>query len=597
MLGPNQKKAILGTGMVLVVATLLGRAAFDARERDREAAAQQAAKEEAGQAWANLWQCALGGTVPDAEIPARARQIALAQTNSPAPGWPDTCSQHVASLFGHITEASHPALRAALRERFECDTTCRVHEPGRQMVNLAPLGADLPVVPPEVPSPSMAPPPLLTQPGLHVLAPADAEVVRRDVEAGRLELNSPSQGRFLCSLEVDAKKATCTKLGAEVPPDAVLVADSDRLLLVAGKKTYAPDGEEVQTHVGRVEGRTLFLQGKRDDERRWEVAEVHEGHAKRAARVKLPAAVRPWLIDGLLAWIDEEGRVQRRPLTADGDLLGDREAIGSLAPDLRWAPQSCRTQAGHALVFGLPPNVAMSWTDGGLTAPIAFAPSKQAPAPPPSAAPATTTPKPTTAAPQTASAKGFGMAGLLESTKVDDVPWGESAPTESSPLYAKKDGMQTRAARAHRASPRPHRGRVAIGCSTDTASVYWRQPRVGTTELHRISCARGGSCTRAVASLKGIDPQSWWWIGPVGTKVIALWRDPDGLVRMRYGDFEGLDQTESVIVLDSEDFGGPKTLGIEVFPGRTAVAFWFRSDTGSHAIVVDAAGQVTAVSG
>lgn len=592
MLGPKQKKAIIGLGLVLVVATLLGRSVFDARERDRDAAAQRAARQQAGQAWADLWQCTLGGTVPDAEIPARARQIALAQS-SPSPSWPGTCATHVNRLFGHITEVSHPALRAALRERFECDTTCRVHEPGRQMVNLAPLGADLPMLPAEVAAPPMAPPPALTKTGLHVLAPADAEVVRRDVEAGRLELNSPSQGRFVCSLEVDAKKASCTKLGAETPPDAVLVADSDRLLLVEGKKTYAPDGREVKTHVGRVEGRTLFLQGKRGDERRWEIAEVKEGTSTRAARVKLPANTRPWLIDDLLAWVDEEGRVQRRTLTTEGDLLGDRDVVGSLAPDLRGAPRSCVTDGGHALVFGLPPNVAMSWTDGGLTAPIAFAPSKQPPPPAPAPAAKATS----TAPPQTASAKGFGMAGLLESTKVDDPPWGESAPVESSPLYAKKDGMQTRAARAHRASPRPHRGRVAIGCSTDTASVYWRQPRVGTTELHRISCTRGGACNEAVASLTGVDPQSWWWVGPVGTKVIALWRDPDGLVRMRYGDFEGLEKTESVILLDSEDFGGPKTLGIEVFPGRSAVAFWFRSETGTHAIVVDAEGHVSAVSG
>lgn len=587
MLGPRKKQVLLGFGLLLVLATLLGRAVFDARERDGEEAAAEAAARRAGQAWANLWQCTLGGSVPDAEIPARARQISLASEVSS--GWPGTCSEHVTKLFGQITEASHPALRAVLRERFECDTTCRVHAPARQMVNLAHHGASLPSLPPDVPAPPMAPPPALTKTSLHVIAPADAEVIRRDVDAGRLELRSPSQGRFVCALDVDAKKASCTKLGVDVPPEAVLVADSDRMLLVEGKKTYAPDGTEVKTHVGRVEGRTLFLQGKRDTARRWEVAEVRRGTATRRARVKLPAPSRPWLLDGQLAWIDEDGRMKSRPLMPEGDLLGKAQTVGTLRDGTRARPRHCPTEKGHALVFGLPPTVAMSWTDGGLTAPIAFssaAPAKPSPTPRPA----------TTASPPTASARDFGMAGLLESTKVDDTPWG-AEPVESSPLYAKKDGMQTRAARAHRASSRPHRGRVALGCTTETAAIYWRQPRVGKTELHRIACSRGGACDEDVTTLEGVDPQSWWWVGPVGNRVVALWRAPDGLVRMRHGDFEGLAQRESVILLDSEDFGGPQTIGVEVFPGRRAVAFWFRSETGTHAIVIDQAGEVTSIAG
>lgn len=588
MLGTRKKQWLLGFGLLLVVATLLGRAAFDARGREGETEAAQAAQRRAGQAWANLWQCALGGEVPDVEIPARARRIALA---AEAPSWPASCSEHITKLFARITEASHPALRAALRERFECDTTCRIHDPGRQMVNLSPLGDGLPAVPPEIPAPPMAPPPAVTKTSLRVIAPADAEVVRRDVDAGRLELNSPRQGRFVCSLEVDTKKATCTKLGEEVPPEAVLVARSDRMLLVEGKKTYAPDGTAVTTHVGRVEGQTLFLQGKRDDERRWEVAQVMQGKAERVARVTLPATSRPWLVDGQLGWIDDAGRVERRPLTSEGELLGDREFVGSLGEDTRAVPRRCATDEGHALIFGLPPRVAMSWTDGGLTEPIAFAATPTEPPPAPSARPTST------AAPATATAKDFGMAGLLEGAEVDDRPWGAPEPVESSPLYAKKDGMRTRATRAHRASPRPHRGRVAFGCTTKTATIYWRQPRVGDTELHRITCARGGACEEAISTLNGVDPQSWWWVGPVGSKVIAIWRAPDGLVRMRHGDFDALTESESVILLDSEDFGGPKTLGVEVFPGRRGVAFWFRSAEGTHAIVVDETGQVASLGG
>jgi hypothetical protein len=208
------------------------------------------------------------------------------------------------------------------------------------------------------------------------------------------------------------------------------------------------------------------------------------------------------------------------------------------------------------------------------------------PKPPPSAA---------AKSPEAKQARDFGMAGLLDGAAVEDGGWGTAPEVRTSKMYEKPEEVRTRAPKAPRARRRPHLSRVAFGCNDQRADLYWRQPRPQDIELHRIACTRD-ACEETTVTVPGVDPLSWWWVGPVGDdQAVAVWRGQDGLLRLRYGAFDRLDQAADRIVMDDQDHGGPETLGVEVFPGRKAVVFWFRSQDGSHAIRVGADGTITSL--
>jgi len=102
-------------------------------------------------------------------------------------------------------------------------------------------------------------------------------------------------------------------------------------------------------------------------------------------------------------------------------------------------------------------------------------------------------------------------------------------------------------------------------CQNDSASLTWAETREREVVIGQVVCTAEG-CKLASATLSGIDSRWWWSVGPVGDKVLVMWRSGLGEARMRLGTLAELPTTPDVVLFDDEAHGGPKV-------GEAAVAF------------------------
>ena len=57
--------------------------------------------------------------------------------------------------------------------------------------------------------------------------------------------------------------------------------------------------------------------------------------------------------------------------------------------------------------------------------------------------------------------------------------------------------------------------------------------------------------------MPGIESKWWWAVGPLGDKLLVMWRSSLGETRLRLAPLAALPTTKDIIVFDAPDFGGP----------------------------------------
>lgn len=93
-------------------------------------------------------------------------------------------------------------------------------------------------------------------------------------------------------------------------------------------------------------------------------------------------------------------------------------------------------------------------------------------------------------------------------------------------------------------------------CTKTGASLSYAQSVDGGILVGRVDCDANG-CKANDAKLPGAESKWWWAAGPLGDKVLLMWRAGLGETRMRIAPIAGLSAAKDVIVFDAPDFGGP----------------------------------------
>jgi hypothetical protein len=108
-------------------------------------------------------------------------------------------------------------------------------------------------------------------------------------------------------------------------------------------------------------------------------------------------------------------------------------------------------------------------------------------------------------------------------------------------------------------------------CTDSGASLVWAQTIDGGVLIEQLNCTANG-CKVAAAKLPNIESRWWWAVGPVGDKVLLLWRAALGEARMRLGPIAQLEQAKEQVLFDDQDHGGPKAgEAISVFSNDAAL--------------------------
>lgn len=105
----------------------------------------------------------------------------------------------------------------------------------------------------------------------------------------------------------------------------------------------------------------------------------------------------------------------------------------------------------------------------------------------------------------------------------------------------------------------PFRRSIESGlvCSASGATLSWAEPQDAGVSVGQITCDKDG-CKTASAKLADIDSRWWWSVGPIGDKMLVLWRASFGEARMRLAPLAQLPQTKDAVLFDDPDHGGPK---------------------------------------
>ncbi|MBW2459034.1 MAG: hypothetical protein JRI68_31330 [Deltaproteobacteria bacterium] len=603
-------------------AMVLGLGIYGVRscQRDAEQRTVQERQRVAAQAWANLQHCALGGPVSSiANLPRRQRLIELAGGRTGDPdGWPTGCATHATELYQVLADkGSVGAFKVQLAERLGCDQQCALDQPAAQLQGLDQLAkqAGLPVVVAKVAAPLLLERELLQKAQLTPLTPWNAKLIERDVledGAVRLLFTSKAQGPQLCELRADAAGASCDPVRLEGSPAGLRLLPGGEVAVVSrpgsgdgGRSFHRADtGAAVSVHRGLYQGLALTEIGNQE----YEVAAVQDGKARGTTKLKLPdSSSTPWLMAGHLGWLEQAGEgastLQLRQLDDDGAIAGRlSRAAAAVSPE---PPKVCRAGSSAVALFGAPGNPrALVFYDGKAwsevvpvgaalrpTTPAAAGSARSSAAPAPSAS-IKAPPRPPHDAAE------FGIIGLIGSASPaadrSASPWGK-VPDKKSALFDKpKDrGPSHQARQLRRRRARPGVPTHAFTCTADAATITWRMPRPGSDEIHQLRCTPQG-CKRDVATIEGLSVKVWWLAAALGERTLVVWRARGGELRMRLAPLGELPAAKDVLIMDSADHGGPKSLELEAFVGTAAVVFLFR-DVGYQGLRIDAEGRFSSL--
>jgi hypothetical protein len=273
-LAETKKIAFVLLGLSVVGAAI---SLFVYFQKESAARAELERRQAAGLAWANLWQCTLGGFVASDEVPTRMRLIDL---GDPPEGWPEACGTHASALFERLDDRDFGvALKQELRDRFGCQEACTVDRPAAQFVGLA-APPDLPEVTPTVPGPPQIDARLLDKRAFASFGGGDGRVIARDVAPdgkARLLLASRSRGHALCEVDPTEGVVACEPLALPVTESTLrLVAGGDEPVLLGRERALSPEqsfaasGAVIATYAGRRDGHAIV----RLEDRVFEIARI-----------------------------------------------------------------------------------------------------------------------------------------------------------------------------------------------------------------------------------------------------------------------------------------------------------------------------------
>jgi len=124
-------------------------------------------------------------------------------------------------------------------------------------------------------------------------------------------------------------------------------------------------------------------------------------------------------------------------------------------------------------------------------------------------------------------------------------------------------------------------------CTKTGASLAYAQTVPDGALVGRVDCRTDG-CQANEVKLPGVESKWWWAVGPLGDKLLVMWRSALGETRLRLAPLAALPNSKDVIVFDAPDFGGPNAGELSalyadddallIFRGEKPVALHVSSD-------------------
>jgi len=130
-------------------------------------------------------------------------------------------------------------------------------------------------------------------------------------------------------------------------------------------------------------------------------------------------------------------------------------------------------------------------------------------------------------------------------------------------------------------------------CTKTGASLTYAQTMPDGIQVGRVDCDPNG-CKSNEVKLTGVESKWWWAAGPLGDKLLLMWRSALGETRLRIAPLAALPTTKDVIVFDAPDFGGPNAGELSALYADDDALLIFRGEK-PVALHVSADGLVRAV--
>ena len=130
-------------------------------------------------------------------------------------------------------------------------------------------------------------------------------------------------------------------------------------------------------------------------------------------------------------------------------------------------------------------------------------------------------------------------------------------------------------------------------CTANGASLVWAENMETGVRVAQLNCTTDG-CKVADVKLPGLESRWWWTVGPIGDKVLLMWRAALGESRMRIAPIAQLEQAKEQVLFDDQDHGGPKagealsiysdSAALLVFKDEPPVALTVQADGSTHVV-------------
>jgi hypothetical protein len=114
-------------------------------------------------------------------------------------------------------------------------------------------------------------------------------------------------------------------------------------------------------------------------------------------------------------------------------------------------------------------------------------------------------------------------------------------------------------------------------CTKTGASLGYAQSVADGALVGRIDCDSKG-CQVSEVKLPDVESKWWWAVGPLGDKLLVMWRSTLGETRLRIGPLASLPTTKDVVVFDAPDFGGPNAGELSALYSDDAALLIFRGE-------------------
>jgi len=114
-------------------------------------------------------------------------------------------------------------------------------------------------------------------------------------------------------------------------------------------------------------------------------------------------------------------------------------------------------------------------------------------------------------------------------------------------------------------------------CSKTGASLSYARVIEGGVQVGRVDCEPTG-CKASEVKLPGVESKWWWTVGPLGDKVLLMWRAALGETRLRIAPLAALPTSKDLIAFDAPDFGGPNAGELSALYADDSALLIFRGE-------------------